>query len=331
MGEQSSMTALAPALPRLYACVDQKRQGNYSDYESLLANCGCDEDYLITRKVSRGRFSEVFEGICVRTRKKCVMKCLKPIERKKIKREIGILQHLSGGFNIIKLLDVVYIPQSATPSLIFEHVNNVDFRLLYPTFTADDVQYYMLHALEALNYCHSYAVMHRDVKPDNVMIDRDQRKLRLIDFGLAEFYHPGNKYSIKVGTRYYKGPELLVGFQFYDYSLDVWSLGCMLAGMVFRHDYIFYGQDNTDQLVRIAWVLGIDGLFAYLDKYGVQMDQDLESLIGRRPRKPWVKFVKAVSEHLVSSDVIDLIDKMLLYDHAARISPKEALSHSFFE
>ena len=74
--------------------------------------------------------------------------------------------------------------------------------------------------------------MHRDVKPHNVMIDHEKRQLRLIDWGLAEFYHPGTEYNVRVASRYFKGPELLVDFQEYDYSLDMWSLGCMFASMV---------------------------------------------------------------------------------------------------
>ena len=74
--------------------------------------------------------------------------------------------------------------------------------------------------------------MHRDVKPGNVMINARTRQLRLIDWGLAEFYHPGQSYHVRVGSRYYKSPELLVGFRRYDYSLDMWSVGCMFASMV---------------------------------------------------------------------------------------------------
>ena len=87
-------------------------------------------------------------------------------------------------------------------------------------------------AVQALDFCHSNGIMHRDVKPHNVMIDHEQRKLRLIDWGLAEFYHPAREYNVRVASRYFKGPELLVDMQDYDYSLDMWSLGCMFAGMV---------------------------------------------------------------------------------------------------
>ena len=72
--------------------------------------------------------------------------------------------------------------------------------------------------------------------------------------------------------RYFKGPELLVDYQMYDYSLDMWSLGCMLASMIFRKEPFFHGHDNYDQLVRIAKVLGTEELYEYLDKYQIELD-----------------------------------------------------------
>lgn len=75
-------------------------------------------------------------------------------------------------------------------------------------------------------------IIHRDVKPRNIMVNPAKRQLRLIDWGLAEFYHPNFEYNVRVATRNYKGPELLVDYRYYDYSLDMWSVGCCLAGMV---------------------------------------------------------------------------------------------------
>ena len=79
---------------------------------------------------------------------KCIIKILKPVKKKKIKREIKILQNLCGGTNIIQLLDIVRDPQSKTPSLIFEYVNNTDFKTLYPTLTDYDIRYYIHELLK---------------------------------------------------------------------------------------------------------------------------------------------------------------------------------------
>ena len=76
-------------------------------------------------------------------------------------------QNLAGGPNVIKLLDIVRDPESKTPSLIFEYVNNTDFKVLYPTFTDYDIRYYIFELLKALDFSHSQGIMHRDVKPHN--------------------------------------------------------------------------------------------------------------------------------------------------------------------
>jgi casein kinase II subunit alpha len=269
----------------------------------------------------RGKYSEVFEGVNVVNYQKCVIKVLKPVKKKKIKREIKILQNLSGGPNIVALLDVVRDSQSKTPSLIFEHVNNIDFRLLYKEFQDYDVRYYIYELLKALDFCHSKGIMHRDVKPHNVMIDHETRKLRLIDWGLAEFYHAGTEYNVRVASRYFKGPELLVDFQEYDYSLDMWSLGCMFASMIFRKEPFFHGQSNADQLVKIAKVLGTDDLFDYLDKYDIELDAQYDEILGRFPKKSWHAFVNSENQRFISNDAIDFLDKLLKYDHAVSQVP----------
>ena len=315
---------------RVYCDVNVQRPREYWDYEALTVNWGEQSDYEVVRKVGRGKYSEVFEGVHAGNNSKCVIKILKPVKKKKIKREIKILQNLTGGPNIIKLLDIVREPQSKTPSLIFEYVNNTDFKVLYPVLMDYDVRYYILELLKALDFGHSQGIMHRDVKPHNVMIDHEKRQLRLIDWGLAEFYHPAKEYNVRVASRYFKGPELLVDLQDYDYALDMWSLGCMFAGMIFRKEPFFNGHDNYDQLVRIAKVLGTDELYAYLSKYRIELDPHLESLVGRHSRKPWSKFVNADNQHLVSSEAIDFLDKLLRYDHQERLTSREAQDEPYF-
>ncbi|KAL4855478.1 Casein kinase II subunit alpha-1 [Chlorella vulgaris] len=319
------MTSLA----RVYADVNVNNAKDYWDYENLAIEWGSQDDYEVVRKVGRGKYSEVFEGVNTKSNEKCIIKILKPVKKKKIKREIKILQNLFGGPNVIKLLDVVRDPQSKTPSLIFEYVNNTDFKVLYPTLSDYDIRFYVMEILKALDFCHSKGIMHRDVKPHNIMIDHSQKKLRLIDWGLAEFYHPGREYNVRVASRYFKGPELLVDLQDYDYSLDMWSLGCMLSGMIFRKEPFFYGHDNYDQLVKICKVLGTDSFYAYLNKYGLELDPQLEALVGRHSRKPWTKFVNSDNQHLVSAEAIDFIDKLLRYDHQERLTAKEAMAHPY--
>ena len=196
--------------------INLQRPREYWDYESLQVTWGEQDNYEVVRKVGRGKYSEVFEGVDVRTNSKVIIKILKPVKKKKIKREIKILQNLRGGTNVIHLLDIVRDPQSKTPSLIFEHVNNTDFKVLYPTLTDLEIRYYLLELLKALDYCHSQGIMHRDVKPHNIMIDHVNKRLRLIDWGLAEFYHPHQDYNVRVASRYFKGPELLIDLQTYD-------------------------------------------------------------------------------------------------------------------
>ena len=321
------------SVSRVYADANESRGREWWDYDNLALQWGTQDHFEILQKVGRGKYSEVFEGVNMSTSTydKCIIKVLKPVKKKKIKREIKILQNLMGGPNVVQLIDVVRDPQSKTPSIITEYIDNTDFKVLYPTFSDYDVRYYIFELLKALDFCHSRGIMHRDVKPHNVMIDHEKRKLRLIDWGLAEFYHPHTEYNVRVASRYFKGPELLVDFQEYDYSLDMWSLGCMFASMIFRKEPFFHGHDNYDQLVKICKVLGTDDFQVYLDKYKIELDSHYDVILGRYPRKPWSRFVTPENQHFVSDEAIDFLDKLLRYDHQERLTAQEAQNHPYFD
>ena len=248
------------SLPKLYANVNLENPRSRCTFENLQIAWGSPSDYKVHQKIGRGKYSEVFLGTHIPTNQKVVIKLLKPVKKKKIYREVKILQNLQQGPNIVKLLEIVRHPQTKTPALIFEYVNNQDYKTLFPTLCDFEIRFYIYETLKALDFCHSQGIIHRDIKPHNIMIDHSQRKLRVIDWGLAEFYFPGREYNVRVASRYYKGPELLVNDQLYDYSLDIWSLGTMLAAMVreiqvFKKEPFFHGDDNYDQLVKIVKVI----------------------------------------------------------------------------
>ncbi|GAA6014352.1 hypothetical protein JCM11491_005053 [Sporobolomyces phaffii] len=318
---------------RVYADANADLGKQWWDYDALQIAWGLQDQYEVVRKVGRGKYSEVFEGYDLVNERLVVIKVLKPIKKKKVKRELKVLMNLRGGDNIIELLDVVRDPQSKTPAIIFEHVANVDSKTLYPTFTDNDVRYYTYELLKALDYVHARGIIHRDVKPLNILIDPLERKLRLIDWGLAEFYHPNEELNVRVASRYYKGPELLVDYGYYDYSLDLWSVGCTFGSMIFRKDPLFHGSDNYDQLIKITKVLGTDSFYDYLEKYEIDLDpvfaSDQYALV-RSPRKPWSKFVNSENQKYISPEALDLVDRLLQYDHVARPTAREAMDHPYF-
>uniref|UniRef100_A0A8C7GFV6 non-specific serine/threonine protein kinase n=1 Tax=Oncorhynchus kisutch TaxID=8019 RepID=A0A8C7GFV6_ONCKI len=284
---------------RVYPDVNTQRPREYWDYESHVVEWGNQDDYQLVRKLGRGKYSEVFEAINITNNEKVVVKILKPVKKKKIKREIKILENLRGGPNIISLLDIVKDP-------VVSFIN-------LP----------IIHAVMLLGTYHMTFWL-----PLSLKIQLNL--LRLIDWGLAEFYHPAQEYNVRVASRYFKGPELLVDYQMYDYSLDMWSLGCMLASMIFRKEPFFHGHDNYDQLVRIAKVLGTEDLYDYIDKYNIELDPRFNDILGRHSRKRWERFVHSENQHLVSTEALDFLDKLLRYDHHARLTAREAMEHPYF-
>ena len=296
-------------LPKVYPNINRDAPNEYSNYDQLKITWNTYDPYSVTKKLGRGKYSEVFEGY--RNDDKCVIKILKPVKKRKIYREIKILQNLQGGPNVIGLLDLIRDPVSRTPCLVFEHVNNYDFKVFYPTLKDFEVRFYLYELLRTLDYCHSKGIIHRDVKPHNVMIDHGERKLRLIDWGLAEFFFPNREYNVRVASRYFKGPELLVDHQTYHYALDLWSTGAMMAGMIFKKEPFFHGADNYDQLVKIVRILGTNDLATYLDKYDLELDARYEGLIKNCPKIPLDRFINQNNAALCPPEAISFLDSLL--------------------
>lgn len=318
------------SVARVYADVNATLGKKWYDYENFSIKWSDPDRYEIISRLGGGKYSEVFEAVDTANNDKCVIKVLKPILEIKIKREIKVLRNLCGAPNVVALLDVVEDPSKRYHSLIMEHVESTDWRQLFSKLTEGDIKHYTFQLLKALDFTHQNGIMHRDVKPGNVMINVRTRQLRLIDWGLAEFYHPGQNYHVRVGSRYYKAPELLVGFRQYDYSLDMWSVGCMLASMIFRKEHFFKGADNDDQLLKIMLILGTEKFDVYLQKYSINFETEHEQLLANYPKIPWTRFVTLDTHNLASADALDFLDKCLRYDHQERLTAREAQAHPFF-
>ena len=134
-----------------------------------------------------------------------------------------------------------------------------------------------------------------------------------------------------MASRYYKGPELLVDDTKYHYSLDVWSAGCSMAEIIFKQDPFFFGDDNNDQLIKVAKVLGTDDLLEYMRKYNLTLNTYFQQKLDRYQKKELKTFITNENKHLVNDFALDLLSKMLVYDKNLRITPKEALDHPYFE
>jgi casein kinase II subunit alpha len=183
----------------------------------------------------------------------------------------------------------------------------------------------------------------------------------LIDLGLADFYKPNLPYNVRVASRHYKAPELLLGYQGYDFSLDIWGFGCILAGLLFYKEPFFRGRDNVDQLATIVHVLGTADLHRYMITYSIPMTQDIRRVIaeykiqgGTGYAKDWREFIQnenvqkgsfssspsaSLSRGLrprpppppPSPEGIDLLSKILRYNHKERLSAREAMAHAYFD
>ncbi|KAJ3267510.1 Casein kinase II subunit alpha, partial [Borealophlyctis nickersoniae] len=262
-----------------------------------------------------------------------VVKLLKPVKSRKYKREILVLQHVRGGPNIIEHFGAFIEPHINEPALVFERIENDNWKELYPCLSYEDVRHYTYQLLLALDFVHSKGIIHRDVKPHNIMIDHSKRLLRLIDFGLADFYHPHRDYNLRVASRYYKPPEILLGYRRYDYSFDMWSFGCLLAGMIFRMEVLFRGDDDLDQLRCILQLLGGPDLRAYVRRYGMKLDPPVARMVEsvKFERQPLYDLVGWDNGHLARGPAVELVERVLVYDHRERWTAREALGCAFYE
>lgn len=285
--------------------------------------------YKIISVIGTGTYSEVFAG--TQDSELCAIKVLKPVNNDRIRREIKILTILSDSPNTLHLMDVLVDPKNGIISIVTKFVPNTPWRSLMGSLSLNDIRVYAYKVLHALAYTHSKGIMHRDVKPSNILCMKPSDEVVLADWGLAEFYHPLRKYSAHVGTKAYKAPELLLEYGFYNYSVDIWSLGVTILEFLTKRIHVFQSSDPDMMIYSIASVVGGQKIIDSAKKYKMEMgpvtENDLKDLPGIGIRSCFPRSRR----QMMDEDAIDLIEKMLIVDHRERITANDALAHKFFD
>lgn len=237
-------------------------------------------------------------------------------------REISLLRELSHP-NIVDLKDVVHA--DAKLYLVFEfldqdlkkYMDSVG-KKLKPML----IKSYLYQILQGITFCHRRRILHRDLKPQNLLIDR-QGTLKLADFGLARaFGVPIRTYTHEVVTLWYRAPEILLGGKQYATAVDIWSIGCIFAEMVMRAP-LFPGDSEIDELFRIFRTLGTPTEETWP---GVSQYRDFKGSFPKWSGKPLAKIIPDLEP-----EGIDLLQQMLIYEPGKRISSIAAMQHPYFD
>jgi casein kinase II subunit alpha len=318
------------SISRVYAFINQylvpDKDKAIDDFE---LKYGTPEAYRIIRPIGSGKNSLVFLGRRFDD-SYCAIKVLKSVAFTRIKRELFILKKIASVKNVIHVLDVNRDPLTSTISFVTTYASSEPFWEIYPQFTLDDIRYYMYLLLSTLDECHAKGIMHRDIKPGNVCIHPRDQSLCIIDWGLSDLYYPLTQYSVRVSTLRYKSPELLLGYHFYDYGIDIWGAGCIFAEMLFEVDFI---KGKTVPEVMESWVklIGNSDFLNYCETYGITYPKGFDVILSKRRGDGWDLAIALMRPTMRDPDAIDLLKKMFIVDHRERITAREAILHPFFQ
>ncbi|XP_063907106.1 cyclin-dependent kinase 2-like [Zophobas morio] len=232
-------------------------------------------------------------------------------------REISILKGLRHSA-IIELQDVMYTSDKLY--LVFEYLDLDLKRYLDGTMKPmhkELIRSYLKQLCEGLAYLHTHRILHRDIKPQNLLVDKEGH-IKIADFGLSRcFSVPTKSYTHEVVTMWYRAPELLLGSKLYTNGVDIWSLGCVMAEMLIKRA-LFPGDSEIDQIFKIFKILGTPNEEMWpgvgtLPQYEVSFPQWKPSDL-----KLHVSFNDAEEE--------EFMKMMLVYDPFVRKSAKQLLT-----
>ena len=284
-------------------------------------------------KIGSGTYGKVYKGRLKETGQIIAIKKMKiDIENEGIPstalREITILKELNHK-NILKIIDVVC--EENKLYLLFEYLDYdlqkymqmaLNNELGTFKFTKEIIRSYIYQILDGVSYCHNRKILHRDLKPQNILINKEGQ-LKIADFGLARTFSLTERpYTKEVLSLWYRAPELLLGTDIYSTAVDIWSIGCIFAEMFLNHP-LFLGENEIDQLTKIFEIMGTP------DK---NILQNLKINNNYSDENFPVYQKKNLKDIICDMDLygLDLLEKMLDYLPERRISAKDALNHPYF-
>ncbi|KAI8637103.1 serine/threonine-protein kinase pef1 [Parasitella parasitica] len=286
--------------------------------------------YARLEKLGEGTYATVFKGKHTQTGEIVALKeiYLDPEEGTPSTaiREISLMKELKHP-NIVRLQDVIHTENTLT--LVFEFMDQDLKKYMdsnprpHGSLRPQTITSFMYQLLRGIAYCHEHRVLHRDLKPQNLLIN-NQLHLKLGDFGLARaFGIPVNTFSNEVVTLWYRAPDVLLGSRMYSTSIDIWSAGCIMAEM-YTSRPLFPGTTNEDQLQKIFRLLGTpnEQTWPGISQLPEYKHKPLEVV---HPPQPLSQFVPNIDP-----EGLDLLTRMLQYQPQLRISAQDALKHAYF-
>ncbi|KAJ8002930.1 hypothetical protein DPEC_G00164080 [Dallia pectoralis] len=287
------------------------------------------ERYRDLRQVGTGAYGTVCSAVDFRTGTKVAIKKLhRPFQSelfaKRAYRELRLLKHMKHE-NVIGLVDVF------TADLSLDRFH--DFYLVMPfmgtdlgklmklqRLSEDKVQFLVYQMLKGLKYIHSAGIIHRDLKPGNLSVNQEC-ELKILDFGLAR--QADSEMTGYVVTRWYRAPEVILSWMHYTQTVDIWSVGCIMAEMLTGKP-LFKGNDHLDQLTEIMKVTGTPTQ----DFISKLQSQDAKSYVRNLP-KVQKKDLQAMFSN-VNPEGVAVVERMLLLDPESRVTATESLALPYF-
>ena len=297
--------------------------------ETMLPDTQRKTTYTVESVAGHGSFGVVYQAHRVEARDKVAIK--KVLQDRRFKnRELQIMRELAHP-NVCHLEQYYFSSNSKGEvylNLVLEYVpDNVHNLLKRHTQTRQSmpemvVKLYTYQLCSALTYLHAASICHRDIKPQNLLVDPKTHVLKLCDFGSAKQLQSGEPNISYICSRYYRAPELIFGATDYSPAIDIWSVGCVMAELVLGYP-MFSGDSGVDQLVEIIKVLGTPSR---------------DEINSMNPNYNELKFpqIKGHSLHKIFGnsigvEALDLLTKFLTYSPKQRITAAQALRHPYFD